>query len=338
MSGYLLSGGMSWNHGVWGPGVGSIEAIEMVTADGKLVTASRDENAELFWAARGAGPGFFAVALRYHLRLYHRPRAIASSSYTFPVEKVIKIAEWLGPLADELEPKVELSLFMIAAPDSLAEQFDLRGGKVCMVTATVFADSSEEAESALRPLEGCPYMGNCLSRSFAEPSTFEQLFDASGALWPAKLRARVDAMLSNVKLSDVVASVADHYVECPSKETVLMYAVYTGGSAPATPPDAAFSMTGKLYGGPWTMWRSPGEDASNIAWHTRCVELLLPLMHGHYISESDTVGHPEYVKSSYLGDSLSRIEELRRKYDPKGVFVGFQDEGPATIEQIKAGE
>ena len=79
LSGYLLGGGMAWNHGVWGPGLGSIEAIELVTADGKLVTASKDENTDLFWAARGAGCGLFAVAVRYHLRLYDLPRAIAGS-------------------------------------------------------------------------------------------------------------------------------------------------------------------------------------------------------------------------------------------------------------------
>ena len=68
LSGYLLSGGMSWNHGVWGPGVASVEAIEIVNAKGKVITASATENPDYFWAARGCGPGFFGVALRYHLK------------------------------------------------------------------------------------------------------------------------------------------------------------------------------------------------------------------------------------------------------------------------------
>lgn len=44
LSGYLLGGGMSWNQGAWGQGRESVEAIEMVTAEGKLITASKDEN------------------------------------------------------------------------------------------------------------------------------------------------------------------------------------------------------------------------------------------------------------------------------------------------------
>ena len=50
-------------------------AIDVVTADGELVRASEDENADLFWAARGAGPGFFGVVTRFHLRTLPTPGA-----------------------------------------------------------------------------------------------------------------------------------------------------------------------------------------------------------------------------------------------------------------------
>ena len=74
LSGYLLGGGMSWNQGVWGYGNESLEAVELVTAEGKLITASESDNADYFWAARGAGYGFFGVATRYHLKLYPLPK------------------------------------------------------------------------------------------------------------------------------------------------------------------------------------------------------------------------------------------------------------------------
>ena len=75
LSGYLLGGGMSWNQGAWGHGCESVEAIEMVTADGKLITASKDENQDYFWAARGAGFGFFGVVTRFHLKLHPLPQS-----------------------------------------------------------------------------------------------------------------------------------------------------------------------------------------------------------------------------------------------------------------------
>ncbi len=325
MSGYLLSGGMSWNHGVWGPGCGSVEAIEMVTADGELVTASRNENQDLFWAARGAGCGFFAVAVRYHLRLYPLPKAIACSVYYFPAGDIVQIAEWLDPLADKLTPNVELSLWLVQAPPDLVDQCKAHNGKVCMVTASIFADSQAEAEAAVASLETCPLMENCLSKIVAEPSNFEGLFDASESLWPEPMRCQTDAMYSDQPLADVIGAVTEHFIKAPSPKSVLMFAVYTGGGAPALPPDASFSMTGKLYGGPWTMWDASEEDTANIVWHKELMRLLDPLMEGHYVSETDTVTHPEYVKRSFSPDNLSRLEQLRHYYDPTGVLFGFHD-------------
>jgi FAD/FMN-containing dehydrogenase len=56
ISGYLLGGGMAWNHGVWGPGVGSVEAIEIVNADGDMITASATENLDYFLGCAWRGP------------------------------------------------------------------------------------------------------------------------------------------------------------------------------------------------------------------------------------------------------------------------------------------
>lgn len=325
MSGYLLSGGMAWNQGVWGPGVGSIEAIEMVTADGELITASKDQNQDYFWAARGAGPGLFAVCLRYHLKLYPLPQHIAASVYFYPYDKIVEVAEWLGPLAKDLTNKVELSLFAVQAPPELAEQCKANNGKIALVTGTVFADSEEEAKTALAPLNDCPLIAQCLKKTVAEETDFEKLFDASGGLWPGDLRCKVDAMFFNASLADLFKVTKDHFVKVESPKTVLMFAIFTGKNVPAPLLDTAFSMSAKLYGGPWTMWDTESDDKKNGAWHEQCVNLLKPHVAGHYVSETDTVGHPDYVKKSYKEANFARLGELRKKYDPSGVFFSFSD-------------
>jgi FAD/FMN-containing dehydrogenase len=326
LSGYLLSGGMSWNHGVWGPGVGSVEAIELINPQGELITADASQNTDYYWAARGAGPGFFGVALRYHLKLYPLPKAIHWSSYYYPYEDLIAVAEWLGPLAKQLPSSIELSLFVLTAPPDLAEKCKSSNGKVAMVTATMFADTPEEAKTALRALDGCPILDKCLKKSVAEPTNFEMLFDASGALWPGNLRNNVDALFSNANVADLFKRVQEHALKCPSPKSVLMFAIYTGPDVPVpTPKDAAFSMTAKNYGGPWTMWDTSAEDAANIAWHAKCVDLLKPLISGHYVSESDTVTHPEYAKAGYSRANWERLGELRKRHDPDGVFFAYSD-------------
>lgn len=325
LSGYLLSGGMAWNQGEWGPGVGSIEAIEIVTSEGEMITASATENQDYFWAARGAGPGFFGVAVRYHLKLYPLPTAITASVYQYPYEHLIEIAEWLGPLAAKLPANVELSLFAVQAPPELAEKAKSSGGKICMVTATMFTNSLEEAKKTLCVLDTCPVRDKALMTSLIQPTTFEQLFDGSGDLWPGNLRCKVDAMFSDAPLSELFKSTKDHFEKSTSPETVLMFAIFTGPNVPAPLPDAAFSQSARLYGGPWTMWKDAASDAQQIAWHEKCVALLKPHIIGHYISESDTSAHPEYSTASFSAAKWKKLAELRKKYDPTGVFFNFTE-------------
>ena len=326
LSGYLLSGGMSWNHGVWGPGTGSVEALELVTAEGKRIVADKNRNADYYWAARGAGPGFFGVCLRYHLKLYDLPKAITGSSYVYPLSEAATVASWLESLAPTLPPSMELTLFLLQAPGDVAAKTPAGDkGKVCMVTATMFAETPGEAAAALTLLDGCPVLARCLKSERNKPTTFEALFDASGALWPQNQRNHVDAMFLGAPLGDMAEAVRAHFADSPSPTSLILFAVYTGPDGPPRLPDAAFSMTAKYYGGPWTMWTDQAQDQAVTAWHEDCVKRLAPFLAGRYVSESETTAHPEYVRESYSQASWRRLAELRAKHDPDGVFFNYFD-------------
>ena len=323
LSGYLLGGGMAWNQGVWGSGTESIEAIELVTAQGELITASKNENADFFWAARGSGSGFFGVVTRYHLRLYPLPKAIHGSTYYYSIDDAAAVGDWLGEMAGQLSPAVELSLFLLEAPAELKETRASQGGPVCMVTGAAFTDSPEEAESILKPLERCPVKS--LSGSFAAPLVFEQLFDASGALWPEGLRNRVEATFSNASPGELVRAVSGHMKKSPSAITLVLFTIFTGPNVPALHPDAAYSMSSRVYGGPWTMWKEAGDDAANARWHDECAALLRPFNVGYYIGESDTVGRPSNAVQAFSPENWKRLADLRTKHDPEGLFFGYFD-------------
>ena len=83
MGGFLLQGGFGWNSRMMGLGCENLLGIDVVLADGTLVHASANENADIFWAARGAGPGFFGVVVRYHLKLHARPKFIGMKMQVF---------------------------------------------------------------------------------------------------------------------------------------------------------------------------------------------------------------------------------------------------------------
>ena len=70
LGGFLLQGGQGWNSRRWGWGCENVVGVDVVTAEGEQVHASEDAHADLFWAARGAGPYFPGVVTRFHLRTY----------------------------------------------------------------------------------------------------------------------------------------------------------------------------------------------------------------------------------------------------------------------------
>jgi FAD/FMN-containing dehydrogenase len=318
LSGYLLGGGMSWNQGVWGEGYQSLQAVELVTPDGELITASEDENPDWFWAARGAGSGLFAVAVRYHLRLYPLPEAIWTSGYYYALDDLEAVAGWLGRIAPELSNQIELTVFLVQAPPELGS------GAVGLVTATAFADSEQEAWEVLKPLAACPD-AEALSASPPAPTSFTALFDLSGSMWPEGLRSRVDAMFFDADPAELVAASREHFLSSPSETTLVLFSIYTGPDVAGPLPDAAFSMSAKVYGGPWTQWDEPADDEANSDWHDGCVDRLAPLAVGHYVGESDTAGRPEFAEGSFSRASWERIAELRKRYDPDGLFFSYTE-------------
>jgi len=320
-SGYFLGGGMAWNPTVWGSGAENLEAIELVTAQGELIKASETENPDYFWAARGAGSGFFGIVTKYYLNLFPLPKAIHGSTYFYALDDAPAVGAWLGGLAPDISPSVELSQFIVQAPPELKEKAAADNGWLCMVTGGAFEDTPEAARAALQPLEGCPIKS--LSSSFATPLVFDQLFDASGALWPEGVRARVEATFSNSCPGEMMKAVKTKLKEAPSPTTVFLFTIFCGPNVPAQHKDMALSMSAKVYGGPWTMWWDEKDDQANTDWHREFTALLRPYNVGYYIGESNTVERPSNAVQAYSPENWHKLADLRRKYDPDGVFFDY---------------
>ena len=122
LSGFILGGGFGWNAGNWGVSCWSLLSLDVVTAEGRLITASDTENPDLLWAARGAGPGFFGIATRYRLKLYPLPKAITTSTLVYPMEKLSEVVRWATEAVKTFPIKVEFILLFAHAPDALANQ------------------------------------------------------------------------------------------------------------------------------------------------------------------------------------------------------------------------
>jgi FAD/FMN-containing dehydrogenase len=323
-SGYLLNGGMSWNLSEWGPACLSVEAVEFVTADGKKVIASDTENPDLFWAARGCGPGMFAVATRFHLQCQPLPKAIMTSIYFYSLDHLYEVAEEVTALGWKMPGIVELSIFLIKAPPELAEQCKASNGKLCMISATAFAHTEAEGVAALQILEAGKMVERCLSKTLYAHSSFEKLSDASGATWPEGHRNLCENQCSKAKPADMLVALREKFIEAPSAKSVIVFCQSTGQHNLIEPHEnIALSMDASSYGGSWAIWEKPEDDAANMQWQDEIIAILRPFTSTHYIGETDIVQDNARVQQSYTAKKWQRLEEIRAKYDRDGLFFGY---------------
>jgi FAD/FMN-containing dehydrogenase len=323
ISGFLLSGGLGWNSGAWGPACISLQAIDVVTPNGELVHADEEQNAELLWAARGAGPGFPGVVTRFHLALQPLPRAITSSTYVYALSELEPVAESASEVVNSLPPTVELTLLIAPAPPEVEAGPE---GRVLIVAATAFEDSAEEAAAALAPLEGSPVLDRALAQQINEPSPFDVLFRDFGGLWREGRRFASDNVWADANFTDVLPRLRAHLGEAPSPES-FAFAVVAPEPAEDTPeeelPDMAFSMVGRAFVSCYAMWEDEADDAANLRWLPSVMAELEPLAIGHYLAETDLTAAESRAERSFAQPNWDRLRELRRNVDPKGVFPSY---------------
>jgi FAD/FMN-containing dehydrogenase len=323
--GYLLNGGMSWNMGHWGPACLSVEAVEFVTAGGKLIKASATEHQDLYWAARGCGPGMFAVATRFHLKCYPLPQAIRTSDYYFSLHDLKEAVDEAVAAGRKMPDNVELSIFLVKAPNELAKACGDHHGKVCLISAVAFGMTRKESTAALAPLDEAAIVKKALSRRFSQPSSFDQLAIASGKTWPENHRNLCENQCSKARPSEIVVALRDKFVEAPSDKSVIVFCQSTGARNLLEPhPEVALSMDATSYGGSWAIWEDEADDDANRQWQDEVVALLQPFTSQHYIGETDIVQDPARVQASFSAEKWKRLEAVRAKYDPEGVFFGFE--------------
>jgi FAD/FMN-containing dehydrogenase len=95
VAGLTLGGGMGWVRRKHGMSIDNLLSVDVVTADGRFLTASDQEHADLFWAIRGGG-GNFGVVTSFRFRLHPLGPQVAFAAPMYPVEQAAEILpRWL---------------------------------------------------------------------------------------------------------------------------------------------------------------------------------------------------------------------------------------------------
>ena len=323
IGGFLLNGGLGWNSNAWRPRCFSVHAANVVTADGQLVLANEEQNAELLWAVRGAGPGFFAVVTKLFLTLYPVSRAITTSQYFHPVQRSEEVGTWFAGIVGQLPKEVEVLIFFAPAPPDIADRCKSSNGYVAILSATAFVDSARDAAATLSVLDSCPVLHECLKKTLNQPTSMNDLQELGGGLWPERHRYLSDTVWSNTPPGELLARLRDDFMRAPSQKSLGTVWFSSGPDGIAAPqPDAAFSMTAGTLTLCYAIWERPEDDTAHAEWHAKMISELDRFAVGHYVGESDIVRDPMRHGRSFASANWQRRQTLRRKYDPDGLFHG----------------
>ncbi|KAF7558470.1 hypothetical protein G7046_g5683 [Stylonectria norvegica] len=319
LGGFLLQGGMGWNCKNWGWACESVVAVEVVTAQGEAKTCSEHENADLFWAARGAGPGFPAVVTRFRLKT--RPlEGVYQSVYLYPASEYHTVLQWVIDTSETSHPGMEIVCLALYPPSSTSIHI--------LANFLIFTPSAAEALSALTPIHAS-HPPNATTASFAQPSSLAEQYHAQDISSPVNMRYCTDNayLFNNIEppLIDLPVSeiLEPAFLTLPTPRSFALYfAMYPTSRRPL--PDMALSMQSDHYFAVYAIWEDAADDERVRGWVRQTMRAVEVDSVGSYLGDADFQARGSRFWGVAQG---KRLEEVRRKWDPEGIFCGFLDGG-----------
>ena len=307
--GYTLGGGLSWMIRKYGLAANSVVAVELVTADGRHVRATRDDEPDLFWGVRGGGGNFGAVTA-LELALYPHSEIYAGCLF-WPIERATEILTawraWVDGVPDECGSIGRM--LQLADVDFLPDH--LRGRSFVLVEPAFLGSESDGAAlvQPLRDLE--PELDTVslmptsdLSLVNMDPD-FPLPYAGDGILLGDLPHAAIDAIVETFVGSPLL------HVEVRHLGGALRSAPAGHGCVPTI--DQPFLL--------FTFGLAADADMKTAVEHSveQVLQGVAPWDSGRrYLNFVESRAHP---RSLYPAASYDRLRELRSRFDPGGMFV-----------------
>ncbi|KAM5349870.1 hypothetical protein ACJ41O_006375 [Fusarium nematophilum] len=318
LGGFLLQGGMGWNCKNWGFACERVLAVDVVTADGKKLHCDKTENSDLFWAARGAGPGFPAIVTRFYLQTLPSFSHMRSSIYIYEKKDYRKAFQWALDITPTFDPDTEI----VTVGNCIAG----RTGEHTTVLFVTFKNSEEEARAALQPAEDSAPPGHVITW-FCKETSLAKEYDDQHAANPDGHRYAVDNCYVRND-ADVVSVLEKAFTCLPSpKSFALWYSMSPGSRRSAetgTMPDMALSMQSDHYFALYCIWENESDNYRCQSWVRHILNEVERHSEGAYLGDADFQARRTRFWGVEQGEKLMNV---RRTWDPRGVVAGYLDEG-----------
>ncbi len=314
VGGLTLGGGIGWLMRSHGLTIDSLQAVDVVLADGELVRASHDEHPDLFWALRGGG-GDFGVVTAFEYRAHRVGPMVLGGMLLYPWEQARGALRATRELMEDAPEQLTTFVALITAPPEEPFPAQLQGRPVVAV-AMAWTGELEEGARVLAPLRSsCPPAVDLVA-----PMPYVALQSMLDKTAPPGWRY--------YDRQHFLREVSDHFIDsllagferAPTPQSHVMTA-WMGGAIDRVEPGAtAFGHRG-AHALTWIIGCSGDEPLAPAADWVRSLweETEQFASGGVYVN---ALNRERSVRDAYADDVWQRLVAVKRRYDPDGALEG----------------
>jgi FAD/FMN-containing dehydrogenase len=316
IAGLTLGGGIGWLMRKYGATVDNLLSADVVTADGEIVTASEDENPDLFWAIRGGG-GNFGIVTSFEYRLHAVGPIVFAGQVFHPLEDAPEVLryyrDFIAEAPDELTTIFELS---VAPPlPFLPEETH---GKPIVWVGACHAGSPDEGAELLRPLK---QFGRPIA-DLLEPKPYTALQSMFDPFVPHGWHRYWKSVELPPLTDEAIDTLVEHSAEPTSPRSYTIVFQLGGALARVGEGETPFGQRGTAHNvNVNAVWTDEHPDAErHIAWARDFFDAMQPHAGGRvYVNFLGEEGG-DRVRQAYGARTYERLVELKRTYDPDNFF------------------
>ena len=321
VAGLTLGGGSGWLERRHGLACDNLVSVDLVTADGRTVTASEDEHPELFWALHGGG-GNFGIATSFEFALHPVGPEVLAGLLVWPGDAGYEVSRSYRDMAFDAADELGSALVFLTGPPEEFIPEHLQGQTLAAV-ALLWAGDVAEGEDAIADLRALrPEVDLVGPMPYAD---FQCMIDdppGLGNYWSADYHDTFP--------DDALDIFVKYGFERPSPASQQLLVPW--GGAIARVPDDASPMTHRdvrWISHPFAMWDASEDATANIEWaQSFRRDIAAHTNGGVYLN---FIGHEgeERIKAAFGEDKYRRLQQVKADWDPDNVFQGNQNIRPA---------
>jgi hypothetical protein len=319
VGGLALGGGLGYLTPKYGLTIDNILAVDMVLADGSFVTASADENQDLFWAIRGGG-GNFGIVTSFLFRA-NPVHTIIGGPTLWDIDQTERILKWYRKFI--LEASTDLyGFFALLTVPGPPFPDELHGRKMCGVIWN-YTGPPEQFDNIFEPVMD-------LDPSFEHvgPMPFPALNSMFDVFYPSGLQWYWRADFINEIPDEAVAEHARFGEMLPTPHSTMHLYPINGAAQNVGPGETPWGYRSANWS---QVIVGVDPDQSNneklISWTKDYYDTIHPYSAGGaYVNFMMEEGQ-DRVKASY-GDNYTRLSQIKKKYDPENFFSVNQNIKP----------